>query len=39
MQVEEMKQKYVEKETGQSVLMLNQQLHEKVVFIKKQLGY
>lgn len=32
-------QKAQERETGQSVLMLGQVFHEKVLFIKKQLSY
>lgn len=37
--VKELKQKDLERETGQSVLMLGNVLHEKVVFIKKQLAF
>ena len=33
-----MKQKYLERETGNAVLMLGNQLQEKVVFIKKHIS-
>ena len=36
--VRELKMKDLERETGQSVLMLGGNLHDKVVFVKKQLA-